>query len=93
MRIEVRKYGDLLVSRPSGREAAAAMLSHLPEPAAGENVVLDFEGVLVVAPSWLDEVLTALRARYGDRARCLATQNASLEASLATLGETAVESG
>lgn len=89
MRIPIRRYGDLLVSRPAGREAVAAMLAYLPTVAPDEPVELDFDEVLAVAPSWLDEVLTGLRARYGSRVRCLPTRNASLEASLATLGETA----
>jgi hypothetical protein len=85
MRIEIRKYGDLLVSRPAGREALAAMLAYLPAPAANEPIELDFEGVLVVAPSWLDEVLYGLRQHYGDRVRCLASDNASLIESLKTI--------
>ena len=87
MRIEVRKYGDLLVSRPAGREAALAMLAYLPQPGPEEPVELDFEVVLVVAPSWLDEVLTGLRERWGARVRCLPAKNASLKASLEVLGE------
>jgi hypothetical protein len=87
MRIDVRKYGDLLVSRPAGREALAAMRAYLPEPAPDEPIELDFEGVLVVAPSWLDEVLTGLRTRHGDRVHCLPSKNASLAASLEVLGE------
>ncbi|MBI2896520.1 MAG: STAS-like domain-containing protein [Deltaproteobacteria bacterium] len=88
MRIEIRKYGDLLVSRPAGREAAAAMLAYLPEVGPEEPIELDFDGVLVVAPSWLDEVLQGLRERFGDRVRCLASKNESLAASLAVLTET-----
>jgi hypothetical protein len=85
MRIPIRKYGDLLVSRPSGREALAAMLAHLPEAAPDEPIELDFDGVLVVAPSWLDEVLRGLRAHYGQRVRCLPSENQSLLESLKIL--------
>ena len=86
MKIPILKYGDLLVSRPAGREAVAAMLAYLPPVVADELIELDFEGVLVVAPSWLDEVLTGLRERFGSRVRCLPSKNASLVASLETLG-------
>jgi hypothetical protein len=48
-------------------------------------VELDFAGVRVVAPSWLDEVLTSLREAYGNRVRCLPSANASLAQSLKTL--------
>lgn len=85
MRIEIRKYGDLLASRPAGREALAAMAAYLPQVGASEPIELDFEGVLVVAPSWLDEVLSGLRERFGDRVRCLPSKNESLAASLAVL--------
>lgn len=88
MRIPVRKYGDLLVSRPAGREAALSMIAYLPPTSPDEPLELDFEGVLVVAPSWLDEVLTGLRDRFGPRVRCLPSPNASLAASLQVLGET-----
>jgi hypothetical protein len=87
MKVEIRKYGDLLVSRPAGREALAAMLSYLPEVGPDEPVELDFEGVLVVAPSWLDEVLRGLRERFGPRVRCLPSRNSSLVKSLEVLGE------
>jgi hypothetical protein len=63
------------------------MLANLPTPPPGEPIELDFEGVLVVAPSWLDEVLFGLRQAYGDRVRCLPSPNASLRASLDTLAD------
>lgn len=87
MKIEIRKYGDLLVSRPAAREAIAAMRAHLPVPGPEEPIELDFEGVLVVAPAWLNEVLSGLRETYGNRVRCLASPNASLRESLKTLEE------
>ena len=87
MKIEIRRYGDLLVSRPAGREALAAMLAYLPEIGPDEPIELDFEGVLVVAPSWLDEVLFGLRQRFGPRVRCLRSENSSLLKSLEVLQE------
>ena len=48
-----------------------------------EPIELDFEGVLSVGPSWLDEVLSALRSEYGGkRVRCLPTSNPSVVESL-----------
>jgi len=82
MRIRLEQYGAILTSRPAGREAALAMKARI-KPAANEAIELDFTGVLSVGPSWLDEVLGALRADYG-RARvvCLPTKNASVVESL-----------
>jgi hypothetical protein len=84
MIIELRRFGEILVSRPAGREAALIMKSSF-RAADTEPVQLDFAGVKVVAPSWLDEVLTALRELYGDRVSCLPTTNPTVLESLETL--------
>ncbi|MBI4386221.1 MAG: STAS-like domain-containing protein [Elusimicrobia bacterium] len=82
MRIKLKQYGDILTSRPAGREAALAMKAHL-RPAAGETIELDFNGVISIGPSWLDEVLSALRGDYGkERVICLPTKNLSVIESL-----------
>lgn len=82
--IPVRKFGELLISRPAGREAALIMRGSF-QPGPDEKLELDFQGVRVVAPSWLDEVLTELRAAYGDRVTCLPTTNPTVIESLKTL--------
>lgn len=82
MRIALKKYGQILTSRPAGREAALAMKSTV-KPADEEIIELDFEGLLSVGPSWLDEVLTSLRAEFGkNRVICLPTKNPSVIESL-----------
>ncbi|MBI5881786.1 MAG: STAS-like domain-containing protein [Elusimicrobia bacterium] len=82
MRIRLKQYGEILTSRPAGREAALAMKALL-RPAPGELIELDFDGVLSVGPSWLDEVLAALRAEYGrERVIFLPTKNLSVIESL-----------
>ena len=82
MRIRLKQYGDILTSRPAGREAALAMKARL-RPVAGESIELDFDGVLAVGPSWLDEVVGALRAEYGrERVIFLPTKNLSVIESL-----------
>lgn len=91
MIIELSKFGEILISRPAGREAALIMKSSFL-PDAGEAVELDFTGVKVVAPSWLDEVLTALRELYGERVMCLPTTNPTVIESLKTLGRTPADS-
>jgi hypothetical protein len=83
--IPVRKFGEILVSRPAGREHALIMRSSFRPATSDETIELDFTGVSVVAPSWLDEVLTLLRQEYGDRVRCAPSSNASVEESLKTL--------
>ncbi len=82
MKIEVKKFGTILTSRPSGREAALAIKAYI-KPDSKEKIELDFTDVLSVGPSWLDEVLSFLRNEYGqDRIVCLSTDNPSVIQSL-----------
>lgn len=87
MIVPVRKFGEILVSRAAGREAALIIKSSFVPTDPAEPIQLDFAGVKVVGPSWLDEVLTALRSEHGDRVECLARGNASVIESLETLAQ------
>ena len=58
------------------------MLSSFIPPTDSEMIELNFSGVEVVAPSWLDEVLTLLRDRYGKRVVCMQSEHLSLQESL-----------
>lgn len=82
MKVEVKKFGTILTSRPAGREAGLAMRAYFkPEP--NDRIELDFTGVLAMGPSWLDEVLTILQEEYGkERVICLPSDNASVRESL-----------
>lgn len=87
MKIDIKKFGNILTSRPAGKEAALAMRSYF-KPQAGENLELDFTGVLAVGPSWLDEVLTTLRNEYGsDHVICLPSDNISVSESLKIINQ------
>jgi hypothetical protein len=82
MRVELKKFGEILTSRPAGREAGLAIKAYF-KPKAKELVELDFKGVLAVGPSWLDEVLTILHDEYGrKRVVCLPSENPSVIESL-----------
>ena len=85
MIIEVRKFGEILISRPAGREAALIIKGSFRPSEPSEIISLDFAGVKVVGPSWLDEVLSALRDEFGDRVVCMPTENTSVIESLKTL--------
>lgn len=87
MKIEVKKFGELLISRPAGREAALAAKSYLQPANNTDPIELDFTGVRVLAPSWIDEFLQGLRQAFGDRVRCLHSDNPSVIASLKALEE------
>ena len=55
MRIELKKFGNVLVSRPAGREAYLAMSAYVTKDLGEkESIVIDFDGVKVLTPSWAD---------------------------------------
>lgn len=82
--IHLKKFGNVLVSRPAGREAFNGIRPTLERNAPVE---IDFEGVLSVTPSWLDEFLTQLAEYAGGQVELLPTKNASVLAALPVLGE------
>lgn len=82
MRVEVKKFGNILTSRPDGREAGLVIKAYF-KPELNERIELDFSGILAIGPAWLDEVLALLRAEYGkDRVVCLPSDNSSVTESL-----------
>lgn len=87
MKIRLSQFGNLLISRPSGREAYLVAKAYLLSQST-EEIELDFSGVQVATPSWLDEFITPLRQQYGDKVRCSHTENPSVQASLEILQTT-----
>lgn len=87
MKIEIRKFGDLLVSRPAGREAFLVIQAYFKPSSPVEPIELDFTGVQVMTPSWLGEVLEGLKKEYGERVCCLPSDNPSVIESLKALEE------
>ncbi|MBU4360341.1 STAS-like domain-containing protein [Candidatus Parcubacteria bacterium] len=85
MTIFLKKFGTLLNSRMSGKEALAAFQPSLKGVRNDEKVEVDFEGVDVFTPSWGDEFLSPLFERFGDRLTLKNTENLSVQASLKML--------
>lgn len=85
MIIELKKFGTTLVSRPSGKEAWLAFQPVLKDASDTEEILVDFNGVLVLTPSWADEFLTPLRSRFNGRVKLINTDNASIKATLTIL--------
>ena len=77
MRIEIKKkLGTVLSSRPAGKEALLAVRASLLRGVEKtEELELDFDGVDVLAPSWADEFVTPLSEEWGDKLRCVHTEN------------------
>ncbi len=85
MKIELKKFGDMLISRPAGREAFLALSAYLTRDIdRNETIEIDFEGVKVLTPSWADEVVTKVAQQFPNT-KLLHTGNASVQATLKTL--------
>ena len=85
MRIELRKFGEVLTSRPAGKEAFAAIRPTLDPNADVAEV--DFTGIVSLSPSWADEFFTALKNMYGEKVKYLPTDNSSVIETLKILEE------
>ncbi|OHA65041.1 MAG: hypothetical protein A2843_00810 [Candidatus Wildermuthbacteria bacterium RIFCSPHIGHO2_01_FULL_48_27b] len=83
MRIELRKFGEVLTSRPAGKEAFAAIRPTLDPNADVAEV--DFTGIVSLSPSWADEFFTALKNMYGEKVTYLPTDNPSVVETLKIL--------
>ncbi|MDP1722598.1 MAG: STAS-like domain-containing protein [Candidatus Gottesmanbacteria bacterium] len=83
----MKKFGTILVSRPAGKEAWLAYQPVLNEMPKDKEVVVDFDGVIVLTPSWADEFLTPLLARFGNKVSLRNTDNPSVKATLAILAK------
>ena len=82
MKVEIKKFGEILVSRPAGREACLILKSYLKPKTSDEPIELDFSGVKVLGPSWADEVIGTLKREYGARIKCGPSENRSVIESL-----------
>lgn len=80
--IQLKKFGTVLVSRPAGLEAFNAIR---PQLNPKTPIEIDFDQILTVTPSWLDEFLTQLTNYNGGKVELLPTKNASVLATLPIL--------
>ncbi len=85
MKIEIVKFGELLISRPMGKDAYLSMMAYLLPKDLTEPIQLDFKGVKVLAPSWGDEFITPLVKQFGKRIEFINTENPSVKATLEIL--------
>jgi hypothetical protein len=86
MNVKMSNFGDILLSRPAGREAflmARAYVFKGIQPV--EDIILDFSDIKVLAPSWIDEFITGIKSGYSNKLACLNTENPSVAASLKTV--------
>lgn len=88
MKIEIKKFGKLLISRPAGKEAFAAAKAYLLKDLTDQEIILDFDGVDVLSPSWADEFISGLKDLYRNaKITYLDGGNPSVKATLKILGD------
>jgi len=85
MRVELKKFGTVLISRPAGKEAYLATKAYSLPKDGNEKIEVDFSGVMVLTPSWADEFFAPLFAQYGERVSLLPSDNSSVKATLEIL--------
>ena len=86
MVVKLINFGDILMSRPAGREAFLMAKAYVfRELKNGDSIVLDFDEVKVLAPSWADEFITGLKTEYSCMIKYINTENPSVHASLNTV--------
>ncbi|MFA5872105.1 MAG: STAS-like domain-containing protein [Parcubacteria group bacterium] len=64
MIVEVRKFGNILNSRPSGREAVLISKQIINGSKDINEIALDFNGVEVITPSFADEFISGIKLLY-----------------------------
>lgn len=83
MRLELKKFGAILTSRPAGRDAWLSAQAYLLRgKKTDEKIEVDFSGVEVLSPSWADEFISPLMSAYRGKVALLPSGNASVNASL-----------
>lgn len=87
MRIELKKFGTNLSSRPAGKEAYLGAKAYSLPKNMEETIEVDFTGVQVLTPSWADEFITPLLAERPGKVTLLPTDNASVKVTLEIIGE------
>ncbi len=87
MRLELKKFGVNLNSRPAGKEAYLSARAYLLPKDKAERVEIDFSGVEVLTPSWADEFLTPLKEDWGDNLILLPSDNITVKSTLEFLRE------
>ena len=83
MLVNICNFGEVLISRPAGREAfmmaKAYVFRGIKE---SDEIILDFGEVKVLAPSWADEFIMGLKTEYPNKIQYLNVENPSVKASL-----------
>ncbi len=87
MEIKLAKFGEMLVSRPAGREAYLSAKAYLLKGSL-PVVEIAFDGVKVLTPSWLSEFLGLFKNDFPKtKINFLKSTNPSVQATLKILSQ------
>lgn len=79
MKLEMKKFGRILSSRPAGREAFLASRAYvLNLQDQKEYIELDFTGITALGPSWADEFYQGLKEHFSNPIKVISGGNASV---------------
>jgi hypothetical protein len=85
MTVNVRNFGEVLMSRPAGREAFLMAKAYVFKDLKQDDIILDFNDVKMLAPSWADEFISGIKAEYPNEIQYVNTETPSVKASLETV--------
>ena len=89
----INNFGDILMSRPAGREAFLMAKAYVfREVKENDEIILDFNGIKVLAPSWADEFIFGIKKEYSNRVQYINTENPSVKATLKIVDSETVSS-
>ena len=67
MTLQMIKFGNILNSRPAGREAVLRAKQIINGSNDAEGIILDFSEVQVLTPSFADEFINGLKELYQNK--------------------------
>ncbi len=73
------------MSRSSGREDFLKASAYILGDSKDNEIILDFQNVKVLTPSWADEFITGLKTKYTSNLKYINTNNQSVHISLETV--------
>ena len=86
MTVTMSNFGDILMSRPAGNEAFLMAKAYVFKGIKdNDDIILDFAGIKVLAPSWVDSFISGIKSEYSNNIQFLNTENPSVKASLKTI--------
>ena len=81
MIIDIARFGEVLSSRPQGRESALVTLAYITQNKT-DLIQINFQNVLVMTPSWLSEYVQTLKERGITSVEFLKSDNPSVNSSI-----------